>query len=71
MNFIAAVQHATIGYGIRRKRWSDKSILALGPDGHSFEWLESTTPDPVKLLGPDLTYDLTPDDIMAEDWETV
>lgn len=73
MNFIKAVQHATIGYGIRRKAWAPHAILSLGNLGE-FYWLNDTfrtTETPVQLCGPDKAFDLQPHDLQATDWECI
>ncbi len=71
MNFIKAIQHATIGYGIRRKAWRERPdcFLHLRDDG-DLEWDDPET-IPCKLLGNDLAADLLPEDITATDWEAI
>ena len=86
MNFISALKHAMIDYGIRRKAWPKEAILSLcnGHDSCQLYWLDHTKGgnrdrsrpasywlDPVKLCGPDLTFDLTPEDLQANDWEAI
>lgn len=68
MNFIAAIQHATIGYGIRRKAWHENSILHLG-DGAALYWTHSKYQ--VALLGTDHGFDVNAADIAATDWEAI
>lgn len=74
MNFISAIKHATIDYGIRRRSWREGAILCLG-NGHDtcqLYWIEGIGRDtPVKLCGPDKSFDLSVEDIQAQDWETV
>lgn len=82
MNFIKAIQHATIGYGIRRAEWvrtqpDDWPDLILHLDCDGLRWVN--TPDgranvllpPVKLCGEDINYDLLVQDITADDWQVV
>lgn len=71
MNFIKAVQHGTIGYGIRRRSWRQGAILSVGNSGELY-WIEGVGTDtPVKLCGPDKAFDLSVEDIQAQDWEVV
>lgn len=71
MNFIGAIQHATIGYGIRRRIWAARVLLHL--QDHDLVWLEEPPSgnNVCELLGPDKFYHLQPEDITATDWETV
>lgn len=70
MNFIQAIQHATIGYQMRRKVWSSDCRLRLYDNGE-LHWCAGIGVEiPVKLLGEDRTFDLTDEDIQATDWET-
>jgi hypothetical protein len=79
MNFIAAIQHATIGYGIRRKAWKHDVILMLH-NGSELHWLKDRNGVSVEnfgtwtqchVLGSDKTHDLTAEDIAAQDWEAI
>jgi hypothetical protein len=78
MNFIAAIQHAAIGYGIRRKAWRNDAILML--ENNQLHWIKDRngveTPNngiwnECKLMGADITHDLTAEDIAAQDWEAI
>ncbi len=82
MNFLCAIKHAAIDYGIRRRAWVPGAILSLGNgaygNGPDLYWLEGLVPwdkggdgRPAVLLGPDKTYDITEEDIKAIDWETI
>lgn len=62
MNYIAAIQHATIGYGIRRLNWDMKVLLLLQRHHLHFVNDDGTTGERAAL-----TYD----DMTAENWETV
>lgn len=82
MDFIKAIQHATIGYGIRRAEWK-RSVhedvtgpdLILHLDHDGLRWVN--TPDgrangtPIKLCGDDMNYDLMAEDITADDWQVI
>lgn len=71
MNFIKAIQHATIGYGIRRKSWRDGATITIDNFGDLY-WVEGVGMDvPIKLCGRDAGFDLSPEDIRAQDWEAV
>lgn len=79
MNFMMAVKHAVIGYGIRRAEWKQVHggpdlILTLDHTGE-FYWCTAPVPEntnrPVQLLGPDMNHDLLSADIKAEDWEVI
>jgi hypothetical protein len=39
MNFLKALQHAFIGYGIRRKSWDEKAVLYFNYDKDSLHFL--------------------------------
>lgn len=67
MNFIAAIQHATIGYGIRRKNWKENRTLYLNEDA---ELIETSTGARITLCG-ELSCDLKREDLQATDWEVV
>lgn len=69
MNFINAILHVNIGYGIRRMSWQEGAILHLG-GGQKLFWLGKER-EPVTLLGDDETHDLNAEDLKATDWETV
>lgn len=64
MNFIAAIQHASIGYGIRRKVW--KRMLHL--DQHELFWVDTATS--AQLCGLSI-LDVSVEDIKATDWEAI
>lgn len=75
MNFLGAYQHALIGYGIKRKIWAN-CLCTSDQYPQELVWHKdiesSSNKRPVaRLLGPDKTYDLQPEDIVATDWETV
>lgn len=42
MNWINAILHASIGYGIRRKSWPEGKILHLNENRKRFEWADGT-----------------------------
>lgn len=71
MNLIAALAHAQIGYGIRRKVWPESAILHC--HGFSLYWMETKDQiqQPCMLLGPDACLDLGREDVAAEDWEAI
>ncbi len=84
MNFLSAIKHAAIDYGIRRTCWQKDAILCLGNGSQSCElyWLnvpkgsslgrgQYANDSPAKLCGPDKAFDLSPEDIAATDWETI
>lgn len=73
MNFLKAIQHATIGYGIRRKPWSFRENCYLVLKLDELYWAEGNCGGEAKLCPdkPDLTVDLLPEDIAAKDWETI
>lgn len=68
MNFLVAVQHATIGYGIRRRVWPPKAMLYM--QTYELYWVDGSD-TPVKLLGDSVTADLQKEDIQGEDWEAI
>jgi hypothetical protein len=68
MNFLTAIKHAAIGYGIRRKPWEEGYILHLNYSGE-LEWLACGSTCP--LLDGDTGWDLTEHDIKSKDWETI
>lgn len=71
MNFVAAIQHATIGYGIRRKAWGPKAFLYLH-DGNTLRWGHfDDQVETCDLLGPSRTMDLQASDITGTDWEVI
>jgi hypothetical protein len=65
MNFIAAIQHTTIGYGIRRRTWPSKAILYID-NLHILRWMENE--EECKILGVEVTMNLTAEDLTATDW---
>lgn len=87
MNFIKAIQHATIGYGIRRKEWHERNILSLdegiilsldeGMVNPGLVWVDGahfSNADHVGLrckIGGEFEFDLNAADLMATDWEVV
>jgi hypothetical protein len=81
MNFYGAIQHASIGYGVRRKQWAENSILFFDHDKCQLCWLNATYVENgvehgkgtvAKLLGLQYaTLDLTAEDIKATDWDTI
>lgn len=71
MNFIAAIQHASIGYGIRRKAWRENVNCWLILVNHELHWCEGNVASVARLLGDDITCDLLAEDIAAGDWETL
>lgn len=72
MNFLSAIKHAAIGYGIRRKSWDDRCILHLNNMGE-LEWVGHYHKDregkEANLFSSD--YGIVKEDITANDWETV
>lgn len=68
MNFIAAIQHASIGFYIRRKQWPNYAMLRM--EGVQLWWVNGVT-FPANLLGIDKTGDVSAEDIQANDWEYV
>lgn len=71
MNFIKAVRHGTIGYGIRRRMWTRDAILTVDNFGELYWTNGVCTNTPVMLCGPDKAFDLSVEDIQAQDWEVV
>lgn len=75
MNFLSAIKHAAIDYGIRRRAWARRdAILCLGngTNGCELYWIDGVGKDtPVKLCGTDAAFDLIVEDIQAQDWEVV
>ncbi len=78
MNFLSAIKHAAIDYGIRRRAWQKEAILSMSNGATCcLYWLNipkegrGESDAPVKLCGPDKTYDLQPEDITATDWEVI
>lgn len=82
MNFISALLHANIGYGIRRKAWHEKAVLYL--EQTQLFWMDDAKKqrtkfvepqagksNEVRLCGPDLTFDLQPEDFNGIDWEVI
>lgn len=78
MNFIRAIQHTALGYGIRRKEWRDNPDCYLCLQGGNLVWsynfvkrLQDNGHKRLipKLLGPDFDVDIQEQDIRAEDWE--
>lgn len=72
MNFLAALKHAIIGYGIRRKSWPNKDAILHFTNLNDLEWLNrvSEHTGPCVLLGRRAS-DLHSDDLTAIDWETI
>lgn len=80
MNFLSAIKHAVIDYGIRRAAWHKDAILYLGNGSQGCEmyWLprpedneHTVNQSPMRLCGPDKTLDIQPEDIVATDWEAI
>lgn len=59
MNFIGAIQHATIGYGIRRRSWNKELMFYL--DGVHLKQTDTDLP----------LYVLCFSDFAAVDWEAI
>jgi hypothetical protein len=57
LNFLQAVQHAIIGYSIKRAIWPEEVDLSIGQDLDTLVWPTGTK------------RKLTAKDMMAEDWE--
>jgi hypothetical protein len=74
MNFINAIQHATIGYGIRRRAWreNDRCWLTLDNFGN-LQWCEGNVGGEARLIPIiiDPSRDMIDEDIRALDWEAV
>jgi hypothetical protein len=60
MNFYKALQHAFIGYGIRRKPWSDNVILYYDHEKEDLRYTNSHSPSTISDI-----------DFHATDWETI
>lgn len=71
MNFIKAVQHATIGYAIRRRAWGNPDSMLILDHTGEFRWVAPNCMTVAALLGSDTTGDLTAEDIIGTDWEAV
>ena len=74
MNFIAAILHATIGYGIRRKAWSEGFTLHI--DNHELKWIDdkqqpATKHSPVCQIGQGGDMHLGLEALRADDWEAI
>ena len=72
MNFLKALQHAFIGYGIRRKAWREEAILYFDLDGtgpdDGLRWMQSGPHDATRaFVWPDISYE----DMGATDWEVI
>jgi hypothetical protein len=75
MNFIAAIQHAGIGYGIRRTCWHGDAILHTN-NMHELPWLTRKGEDqpyaaPFAKDRAQSAHEITMEDVMAQDWDTV
>ena len=68
MNFIAALQLATIGFNIRRKSWSPSVTIGIVGFG-CLEWTNNSVYKPVHILGKDAGISLVEEDLTATDWE--
>ncbi len=64
MNFLQAIEAASICHPIRRTTWT-KDYLHL--DNGQLSW--SVSKKYCNILGNDIVYDLQPDDLKATDWE--
>lgn len=79
MKFITAIQHATIGYGIRRKVWPENVIIYL--ENYELRYMNDANKNrtqgitgnnnEIQLLGPDQTFDLQAESVIATDWEAI
>lgn len=69
MNFLSAIKHATIGYGIRRQDWPPKALLHLDTLGE-LRWVCGGN-QVAPLLGTDTGLSINEEDIKAKDWETI
>jgi hypothetical protein len=69
VNFLTAIKHAAIGYGIARKGWGDEGVCLYLDDCSDLRWTHNE--QPCRLMGPSETLDLTKEDIQAKDWETI
>ena len=79
MGFIGAIQHATIGYGVRRPAWHPDFVLWLDRNTNELKLVNDKARDgePVKegvvinILGGSKAMDLDEEDLTANDWETI
>jgi hypothetical protein len=69
MNFLTAIKHAAIGYGIRRKGWEDEDAILYLDNFNELVWVHSGVT--CTLIGDPEDFDLTVEDIKAKDWETI
>lgn len=70
MNFLNAIRHAAIGYGIRRKSWPDGWILSID-NACRLWWLPMAPGRQDEMCGLLDDHGLDDGDITAEDWTTV
>ena len=70
MNFIAAIQLATVGLNVRRKAWGPAVTIGIVGFG-CLEWTNNSVYKPVHLLGNDAGISMTEEDIKATDWEVL
>jgi hypothetical protein len=74
MNFLKALQHAFIGYGIRRKSWDEKAVLYFNYDKDSLHFLASFN-DGFGYVQADEQWEpngLTiAESFLATDWEAI
>jgi hypothetical protein len=66
VNFISALKHATIGYGIRRKEWMEGHTMFMEND--ELFWTHLPTHPIIFFSG---FMGLNEQDIAAKDWETI
>jgi hypothetical protein len=69
MNFLTAIKHAAIGYGIRRKSWPEENAILHLDNLNDLRWVRSGVL--CLLLGNPHDFDLTKEDIQAKDWEII
>jgi hypothetical protein len=69
VNFLTAIKHAAIGYGIARKGWGDEGVCLYLDDCSDLRWVHSGVT--CTLIGDPEDFDLTVEDIKAKDWETI
>lgn len=69
MNFIRAIQHASIGFLIRRKAWQNFAVLRL-VNYDQLYWINGIQCS-CHILGSDKGTDLMPEDLAATDWTTL
>lgn len=76
MNWYGALQHAFIGYGIRRKAWPENYVLFWDQDKLCLRWMMAPTipmtsvePECKLLEGGDIS--LSGEAIKASDWEAI